>query len=333
MDPVRDTTNEQDWDTVLERIHREFYDQGRAKASAVASSHWSAFAARFAVGPELSSRTKARGYGFGDCDQGGPAARILSRISTTVHHAFAPIRGLSHDIRTGRAVTRRMGLIFSQDAFRQTCTLQLLKQFADARTREILIIGDGYGVLAALLAESFPESRITLIDLGAVLFFQVLSLSRAFPDRKVALSGYGSKNIGVEATASFRFIPAESLSGQAPSFAGIDLAVNIASMQEMNPDSIAMYFNLLRRNNTELFYSCNRLEKKLPDGTISAFFDYPWSTLDRHLLDELCPWHQWFIGPPVFGVSNVRLAKLKIPLAHRYDGPHWHRLTQLSNMP
>lgn len=74
----------------------------------------------------------------------------------------------------------------------------------------------------------------------------------------------------------------------------MDLALNVASFQEMNPPVIGEYFDDLRAaaaGRGLVFYCCNREEKRLPDGTVSRFAEYPWSGSDKILLDELCPWH------------------------------------------
>lgn len=58
----------------------------------------------------------------------------------------------------------------------------------------------------------------------------------------------------------------------------LDVVVNIASMQEMDPPVVAGYFEYLRvvaRKRDLLFYCCNRLEKKLPDGTVTKFAYWP----------------------------------------------------------
>ena len=59
----------------------------------------------------------------------------------------------------------------------------------------------------------------------------------------------------------------------------IDVFINIASMQEMDPPVVKAYFDDMRAvavNRQLLFYCCNRQEKQLPDGTVSRFADYPW---------------------------------------------------------
>ena len=90
-------------------------------------------------------------------------------------------------------------------------------------------------------------------------------------------------------------------------------------MQEMDLHIIDRYFQDMRSIKTKklIFYCCNRIEKKLPDGTITKFKEYPWIAEDEIIRDELCPWHQEFysFNPPFFRV---------------YDGPIQHRLVSLA---
>ncbi len=58
--------------------------------------------------------------------------------------------------------------------------------------------------------------------------------------------------------------------------ARVNLAVNIASMQEVNPPTIANCFPALRQESGEPIYVywCNREDKYLQDGTSVRFDDY-----------------------------------------------------------
>jgi len=84
----------------------------------------------------------------------------------------------------------------------------------------------------------------------------------------------------------------------------VDYAVNIVSMQEMDPLVTAEYFNDLRsiaESRKLFFYCCNREEKKMQDGTITRFEDYPWLAEDQILTEEGCPWHQFYYSKrPLF---------------------------------
>lgn len=314
---------------ILKWLYGEFYNEDGVKASSSASSHWLEFSRKISVEEGDSGWKSLKGHGFGDLEKGGFAGRVFLYFCTALQRFAHRRRNLSVEIALCRQITGRMGLSFSQDAFRQACTLHLFKQHLHADCEDIVIIGDGYGVLAGLLLETFPKSRVTLIDLGAVLLFQAAGLTKAFPDEGVSLLS-GETLIGEESSSRLRLVSAENLAETPLSFRTLSLAVNIASMQEMNPDTVATYFQLLRKHRVELFYCCNRLEKILPDGNISAFFSYPWLPEDEHLVGGPCPWHQWYVGLPVIGAGNLKWGSVAIPFLHRYDGTHWHRLTRLA---
>jgi len=95
-------------------------------------------------------------------------------------------------------------------------------------------------------------------------------------------------------------------------------------MQEMDPHVVASYFEDLRaitRKRDLLFYCCNRVEKKFPDGTVTRFADYPWLVDDQVLVNGLCPWHQHYYSA-------------RPPFYRPYGGPFIHRLvTFRANRP
>ena len=81
------------------------------------------------------------------------------------------------------------------------------------------------------------------------------------------------------------------------------------------------YFWLLRGNKAErtAFYCCNKLYKKLADGTELKFSVYPWRPNDEILHDSISPWSQWYYDkiPPFW---HYRKGK---------DRVIWHRLAYL----
>lgn len=130
------------------------------------------------------------------------------------------------DVVHARATVERMGLVFSQDAFRQACTLNLLaSHLGSVAPERILVIGDGHGILSALLHVRYPNARIFLAHLGPVLLFQAHHLYRAFPDVAQAIT-----DADAAGTATFNFA-AHRLAH--PSAGFMDLAIYAASMQEM----------------------------------------------------------------------------------------------------
>ena len=203
--------------------------------------------------------------------------------------------------------TIKSGQIFSNDVTRCALTVDYLqKNIGDLNSKTITIIGDGYGRLGCLIKLLFPKSRIIYINLGRTLLFDYYYSFKVFPKLQHKLVK-NSKNF----TTDFNYIEAEF-------YKEIDIKsdifVNIASMQEMNLEQINDYFTLIKQNRNKIFYCCNRLSKKLPDGSIISFLEYPWQGFEI-IKDELCPWYQKF-------------PSLRPPFIRKFDGPIQHRLVK-----
>ena len=191
------------------------------------------------------------------------------------------------------------------------------------------VIGDGYASMAALLLAYRAAGRVILVNLTKTLLVDLWYLrlwmgSEAFESQvnlvtdiagvhrslaSATAPGPGQRVVAIQAVhhALMRKYP-------------VDIAVNIASMQEMDPPVIAAYFDDLRAiaaRRTLFFYCCNREEKALPDGTVTRFAEYPWKEGDRHIVDGPCPWHQFYYA-------------LMPPFYRPYDGPIRHRLVELA---
>ena len=310
---------------VTQKLFERFYASGVATFDKEASSHWRDFSKNF-IAHSSGENLELDGYGFGESGRHNLQAKLISWCSIFLHLRNLSDYKLSKRIQGAKLVVKKMGLNFSLDAFRQVATLNLLSKYIESKNepRRILIIGDGHGILSALIHADYPKAQIILVDLGAVLLFQSHYLHKVFPEASQVLVDTGQNEYR---NANFVFCPAGDLEQLSLE---IDLAINIASMQEMNPLVIARYFDFLRKSKTQLFYCCNRLEKFLVGGEVIRFMDYPWKPSDAHLVNELAPWHQWFFG--IGGSSqNIKWMGMPIPFVHEYDGPHWHRLTQMKD--
>lgn len=314
--------------TVHKTLFERYYntDEKPRISEDVTSSHWKEYSDKISVKKTTVNGNEHYdliGYGFGE-NHASLLSKTFTTISELVNVNKLKIDGLRTDINRAKTLIKKMGLVYSQDAFRQVCTLNLLKRkMASCKAPErILIIGDGFGVLSALLHDIYPTAKIYLIDLGPTLFFQSYYLQKIFGENAQKLTDTQS---GEEAT--FNFCTADN--PDALKDREFELAINIASMQEMDMKIVSNYFSLLRHCKTKAFYCCNRMEKKMPGGEVSRFMDYPWKTTDVHLINELCPWHQWYLG---YGSArSVKLGGVPVPFVHLYDGPHWHRFTLLTN--
>jgi len=194
----------------------------------------------------------------------------------------------------------------------------------------VINIGDGDGFLSALIKEAFPRASICLVDLGKTLLFQAHYCIRLHPNASHVLVSESDKGADYSG-ADFLYCPAEHL--DKIDNLNFDLGINISSMQEMNKDSIETYFEFIRRhmNRNNLFYCCNREEKKLIGGEVVNFHSYPWSEQDVYLIDDYCPWYRYFISA-CKAQNGPRIFNIRIPFIHYFDGAIRHRLSILKTV-
>jgi len=230
-------------------------------------------------------------------------------------------------------MTSKQNRAYGLDVLRQSLTLAYLMDDSSMnklpKNTTACVIGDGFASMTALMLASGFANRVILVNLTKTLMVDLWYLKLWMGEESFGLSVDVVTNIDSLARALEK--PFKKTNGicsviaiQAENHAlirecPVDIAVNIVSMQEMDPPIIAEYFEDLRivaSNRKLFFYCCNRERKELPDGTITRFADYPWADNDQIIVDELCPWHQQYYSkhPPFY---------------HSYDGPIRHRLVKL----
>lgn len=295
------------------------------------SSHWRQFSDQFDVQVDAAGHlTTLHGFGFGELRWPSPGRRVMQDMCIASHFLHLPQRRRLLRLRPlFLSVCRAMRVDPTLDAFRQLCTLELLERHLATgiarRPPAFLMIGDGFGLLAALIKARWSDAHVAMVDLGQSLLFQVYHLQQAYG---LPVTHAYSGRPGAE-SADFVYCPSDRLEDMASM--SFDVAVNVASMQEMDPPTVASYFALLRQRlrPANLFYCCNREWKQLPDGQVSALADYPWVPGDRVLVDAPCPWHQYYFSPRATGRAP-RVFGLPVPGVSRYDGTHRHRLVTMA---
>jgi hypothetical protein len=227
---------------------------------------------------------------------------------------------------------RSFNFFFSYDVFRQCCIASLLEShIAETESPSILLIGDGYGILSAILKMRFPRAQLFLVDILPALLFQAIVLGRCVRKGTFHLvlpAPESGNHIEKVSSQLMTFCPAEDidrLAGQS-----FTHAINVASMQEMRPDVIRKYFTFLRAHMSHeaLFYCCNRRSKVLPCGEVIRFADYPWHEQDRFIIDEQPPFYRWFFSP-YKTLKHLKIGKVPVPLGRLFDGPMHHRMGYL----
>lgn len=217
--------------------------------------------------------------------------------------------------RAARSYCNAQGRIVDMDVLRHCFTLELLGMWHNqlGRPTRICVIGDGQAnfVTAGLYAERYQ--KIFSVNLADVLLndLDLLLTCGRLTENELRLIEAPSDVLLFlqDPVARVGLICADQT--ELINAAQVELFVNIASFQEMTPEIVADYFDMIRDSGAAL-YCCNREEKVLPGGEALIFDQYPWGTA-QILLDEHCPWHQRFYAtrPPFF---------------RPYDGPTRHRL-------
>ncbi|MDB4852589.1 putative sugar O-methyltransferase [Alphaproteobacteria bacterium] len=211
-------------------------------------------------------------------------------------------------------LARVQGRVMSYNCVKQALCLNAVEKYGlNFDGKRVAIIGDGNGYLGMLLKTLYPDVKIIQINLAKVLMFDLIFTSQIFNFDKVSVV---LNSEDYRKTADLNFIPAEEVF--AINLSDVDFFFSVASMQEMDMRVINSYFELIRSQNLRktYFYCCNRVSKKLPDGTVVSFDDYPWLETDKVAFDEVCDWY-----------SECPISRP--PFVKEFDGKHKHRLIEI----
>ncbi len=291
------------------------------------SSHWQRYGGETLV-ERQGSELVLRGVGFGSMVTRNPAWHLLHLIERmSYRRVTAPLKAYPSVWAQVRSLARDLSFGCTFDVWKCGVILALLLEHGSAHRlspKTFVVIGDGYGFLGALIRRLLPGSRLYCVDLPKTLVFQVRTHEIADPAAKLSVLSAA----GQDPSAEILFVAPQEVE-RIPD--EIDCAINIASMQEMNPLSITSYFAFLRRRSTprSRFYCVNRLHKELPDGEVVRFEDYPWRPEDEVFLDGPCPYYTHFFAPYTRPQGPRRFG-FRIPFVNSFDGIHWHRLVRLA---
>ena len=307
------------YEMILDALYEKYF-AGASGFSSVTSSHWRD------VGSVEAARNGGRysgsGTGFGDFRNRTLKNRVRTMVSRFLLRRLLNRLAPPPVVAGAKSVLKSSNYLLSFDAVKQVLAVdRIFSRLGFGYRRHesdipvVAVIGDGYGFMTRLLMSIDPQLAIVCVNLGRTLFVDALHVAITFPDREACLieSAHGIDF----APGSVNFVEAENAAILTDT--AIDLFINIASMQEMDPPVIGSYFDLIRSSTSPrvYFYCCNREEKVLPDGTRVTFEEYPWDASDEIVFDELCPWYQKYPAdlPPFW---------------RPFDGPIRHRLVNMS---
>jgi putative sugar O-methyltransferase len=214
---------------------------------------------------------------------------------------------------------------YSIDVLRQVITVSYLNNIKPMKVGGTsCVIGDGFATMTSLLLKTYQQ-RVIMVNLSKTLlvdlYYLKLLLGDEFDTDVVLVTDEdGMADALSKSNNKPSVIAIEAVNHQLIQLSPTDLTINIASMQEMNPENIEQYFtdiSIAAKKHSGLFYCCNREEKILPDGVVIKFEDYPWHLSAKTLDDGLCPWYQKYYS-------------IKPPFFHSYDGDIRHRLVSFT---
>ncbi len=306
-------------ESLLEEAARNPYPQEHT------SPYWRAEGENLTIrreGEEISFR----GFGIDASLRPGIAWKAFHALErASYRRTTARLRSYNKTWAALRKLAREMSLPISYDIWKTAAITAVLADHWENRRlspRTFVIIGDGCGILGALVRRIRPGARLFCIDLPKALVFQSSLHSRA--DTTARLSRVSGPE---RSAAEVTFVLPQEMESIPDA---IDCAINIASMQEMNASSIRSYFHFLRKRSgpDSHFYCVNRKEKELPGGEVARMEDYPWDPGDKIFLDGPCPYYTHTLSR-CMRPAGPRLLGIRIPFISAFDGPMLHRLAHL----
>jgi putative sugar O-methyltransferase len=263
-------------------------------------------------------------YGFGDLTLPHTGLTYLAhRLLQKPYRSVGKEHRRFQDIdRLAETICERQNRFYNLDLLRQSLTLAWLTSKLDEGFWDdqiILVIGDGFGSFTSLLLATFPKSRVISVNLSKTLLVDLAYIKIGLPEINPVLVTNKEGMTLALADLNYRLLALSASNNNLIQGLKISLAVNIASMQEMNKAIIQQYFNLIRTSKSPetYFYCCNREEKILPDGSVTRFDEYSWLKDDIILEDEV-------------PLRHKKYYTLRPPFYKNYDGLHRHRLTKLA---
>ena len=258
------------YDSILKDLYNRYFTRF-SEHSGVTSSHWRTVG--WQKVNEKDDKWQTLGCGFGSIKP----ANLINKIKFLpqkflLSHLLEKNHCSDYLVKKGKLAALMSGRLFDFDCVKQVLSLHLIVKLLNSKAylshcgiKTVCVIGDGYGYFSSLIKLVDPDVKVISINLGRTLFFDVLYSMKCFPEIHPILLSEEENKYELVSNNQLIFIEAENygfLKGLP-----IDLFVNIASMQEMDPGVIENYFRYMRSSSQSpcYFYCCNRLEKKLPD--------------------------------------------------------------------
>jgi hypothetical protein len=165
----------------------------------------------------------------------------------------------------------------------------------------MLEVGGGYGGLARSVMQYNPRIAYAICDLEETMFFQAVHLCNSFGFEAVELCPDGITPGQAFFPGRFYLIPQRCADTIPPS--SIDIVVNQQSLQEMTPDQVQHYFNVIDQT-ARYFYSCNSQHDSSLTGRLQIV------TRLQSMIDGHFPRLRWQSRARIAGNVAQKLGKL-----------------------
>ncbi len=142
----------------------------------------------------------------------------------------------------------------------------VLPNLEATKERQFLLeVGGGYGCLAYQLKRILDNTTYFVVDLPETLLFSASYLSLALPDKRIYLYDSSFPKLLSAELSDYDFILLPNYALSYLTGIKFDLALNIASFQEMTRDQLIEYLDFIRAH-SRLLYSMNQpVQDKNPD--------------------------------------------------------------------
>jgi hypothetical protein len=302
------------------------------------SSHWEKYGEKIKVsdptGIKSLSEIKLFGNGFGDYKKIN-FINLCGFIFLIPYYFLMILRSKNlRFLKQFMSTLKKSGFIPTFDSVKNYLVINEINEHLNlSKIKTVAIIGDGYGFLGNLIKNIYPKINIVQINLGKVLFFDLVYTLKNFPnanyfllkdfvDSEILGSIYPLNSKSSEKNnkrGGFIFVEAEKFDQIKELLPKIEIFINVASFQEMDYSIIYNYFDFMRSNQNCYLYTCNRESKILPNNSLIEFSRYGWLSNDIFLMNEECSWYR-------------RFPSLRPPFIHKFDGKMRQALVKLSNV-
>ena len=280
------------------------------------SSHWEKYQSNFLYNDGVLSGLE--GFGTNNKPLKGLVKIIYEMLLKRYTKHKIDVDSFKEIKMAALEITEKQNRALDLDVIRQCLTIDFLRSKVDLDDKKnIIVIGDGWGILTSLLLKLNLAKRVILINLNKTLLVDLSYIKKVMPEilRESILV---EKKEEISKIKNEKLVAIRADNYELLKFLKKDLVININSFQEMNINIVNNYIKYLENDkNAFLLYHCNRLEKILPDGSKTKISDFKFNSKKEEIVNEICPWQKDFIT--------------KIPpFIRKFDGEIIHQLISLN---